>query len=118
MDDVVMKEKRRFPRAIAKIKVTYTILNSVDATPYEFGETVTEDISEGGLCMLIKEQLLEDRLLYVNIQFATQKENLLMLGKTVSVERDTETGRNRARIKFVGMLPRGFGKLIASLKEN
>ena len=112
------EDKRKHVRALAHVKVTYTILNSVDATPYEFGETVTENISEGGLCMLIQEQLLENRLLYVNIEITTKNQSLLMLGKTVAVERDLETGSNRVRVKFVGMLPRGMKDMISSLQET
>lgn len=111
-------ERRNHPRALVNVHVTYTILNSLDATPYEYGETVTENISEGGLCMLIRDTLEENRLLYINIEIPSRNQSLLMLGKTVSVHENVEDGAHRVRIKFVGMLPRGMKEMIESLQAE
>jgi len=110
------EDRRKYRRIAAAVKVTYTILSDASATPCEYGDTVTEDISEGGLCMLIHENVKEGQLVYVNIQVPTHEASLLMLAKTVHVDPDAETGRNRVCMKFVGMLPVGLRSIMEQIE--
>jgi c-di-GMP-binding flagellar brake protein YcgR len=110
------EDRRRHRRIAAAVKVTYTILSDANATPCEYGNTVTEDISEGGLCMLIHEDITEGRLVYVNIQIPTHESSLLMLAKTVRVTPDAESKMNRSCMKFVGMLPVGLRSLMEEIE--
>ena len=110
------EDRRKHRRIAAAVKVTYTILCDANATPCEYGNTVTEDISEGGLCMLIHENINEGQLVYVNIQIPTHEAALLMLAKTVHVSQDPESGMNRVSMKFVGMLPVGLSSIMEQIE--
>ena len=110
------EDRRRHRRIAASVKVTYTILADASATPCEYGDTVTEDISEGGLCMLIHENIKAGQLVYTNIQIPTHESTLLMLAKTVQVLPDEKSGMNRVCMKFVGMLPVGLRSIMERIE--
>lgn len=110
-------ERRRHSRLAASVRISYSIIDSINATPYEYANTLTEDISESGLRMLIDDTIDEGQLIYLSIIVPEFGHNVLLLGKTVHISKDPETQRNRVRIKFVGQLPEGMKDVIAATMD-
>ena len=96
---------RRYERFLETVKVSYTILSSVDSTPFEFGEAQTLDISRGGLALLLREKVAVPGLLQLQLRFPQRPYGMFVLGKTVYCTPVENVGKFRTGIKFVGLLP-------------
>ena len=110
--DVDLKKQRAFPRYPLEFKVSYTLLSSMDATPFEYGETITQDISQSGACLLTKEKVQVPILIQLNIQIPSRKYGIIVLGKTVWCSLDEQIKQYRVGVKFVGLLPPDLGLII------
>jgi len=98
-------DQRRFKRFLRDLKVTYTVLSKVDSTPFEFGDSVTLDISRTGLALLLDEPIPVPILLQLQLRVPTRPYGLFVLGKSVYCSPVEEIGMYRVGIKFVGILP-------------
>lgn len=97
--------KRRYDRFLKDLKVSYTVLSKVDSTPFEFGDSVTCDISRTGLALQVDEPIPVPILLQLQICVPSRPYGLFVLGKSVYCSPVEESGRYRVGIKFVGLLP-------------
>ena len=111
------EEKRAYPRFLRKLKVSYTLLSSMDATPFEFGETISRDISQSGICLLTNEQVQVPILIQMNVQIPTRKYGIIVLGKTAWCNFDTSCNKYRVGVKFVGLLPPDLDYIIEKSKK-
>jgi len=111
-------EKRRFKRFLRDLKVTYTVLSKVDSTPFEFGNSVTIDISRTGVSLLVDEPLPVPILLQLQLSVPTRPYGLFILGKTVYCSPSEDTGMYRVGIKFVGILPPDLEKILREVEEG
>lgn len=98
-------DKRRYERFLRDLKVSYTVLSKVDSTPFEFGNSVTRDISRTGLALQVDEPIPVPILLQLQICVPSRPYGLFVLGKSVYCSPEEEHGMYRVGIKFVGMLP-------------
>ena len=98
-------DKRRYQRFLKELKVTYTILSKVDSTPFEFGESVTLDISRAGLALLLSEPIPVPILLQLQLCVPSRPYGLFVLGKSVYCTPLGGIDMYRIGIKFVGILP-------------
>jgi hypothetical protein len=98
-------DKRRYQRFLREVKVSYTILSKVDSTPFEFGDSVTLDISRSGLALLLDEPVPVPILLQLQLRVPSRAYGLFVLGKAVYCAPVEEIGMYRVGIKFVGILP-------------
>jgi len=98
-------EKRRYQRFVKEVKISYTVLSKVDSTPFEFGDSLTLDISRSGLSLLMDEPIPVPVLLQLQLRIPTRPYGLFVLGKTVYCTSLEEIGMYRVGIKFVGILP-------------
>ena len=116
-NNISHEEKRVYPRFLRELKVSYTLLSSMDATPFEFGETISRDISQSGICLLTNEKVQVPILIQMNIQIPTRKYGIIVLGKTAWCEFDASCSKYRIGVKFVGLLPPDLNHIIDKSKE-
>jgi c-di-GMP-binding flagellar brake protein YcgR len=80
------KEKRRQARKTLVAKVTYRVLMNSK------GETLTQNISEGGLCLILNRELALGSTLEVNIDMPGQDPKSLEILAEVVWQKKTEMG--------------------------
>ncbi len=100
-----MLEKRRYRRFLKELKISYTVLSKVDSTPFEFGNSITVDISRSGLSFLLDEALPVPILLQIQLRMPSRPYGIFVLGKTAHCKALEDIGMYRIGIKFVGILP-------------
>lgn len=84
-------ERRKFARLNKHVKVYYTILSTeVEKTYHEEIETVTQNISAGGVCFETKESLSSGALLKMEIELPRRKELIQSLGKVIWQQKKEE----------------------------
>ena len=110
-------ERRTFPRTEYKLKVAYTILSHVDATPYEFGETITKDISRSGVRLLLQEPIKVPQLVQLRISIPKHSHDIFILSKTVHCELIESEHIWEAGFKFVGLLPPNLEQFLEEKKR-
>ena len=114
-------ERREFERYMQLLKVSYSILAGEAATPYEFGECITLDISRKGVKLRLAQQLKTPSLVQLYIRVPNRSYGIFVLGKVLycrplKVE-DSEDGWE-AGIKFVGLLPPDLDQFITQILDE
>ena len=109
------REKRRHERNLCNLKMTYTILSSVDSTPFEYGVAHSKDLSESGVCVVTEHKIDVPILMQLNINLPMRPFHLLILAKALRSRHLEETGLYEVGLKFVGILPPEFKKLVSEL---
>jgi hypothetical protein len=99
------ENKRRYERFLRELKVSYTILSKVDSTPFEFGDSITADISRSGLALLMEERIPVPILMQLQLRIPSRPYGLFVLGKSVYCSPVEDVDMYRVGIKFVGILP-------------
>jgi hypothetical protein len=100
------------------LKVTYTVLSKVDSTPFEFGDSMTLDISRTGLALLLDEPIPVPILLQLQLRVPTRPYGLFVLGKSVYCTPVEEIGMYRVGIKFVGILPPDLEQVLEEVQTT
>ena len=106
------RQHQRYPR---ELKVTYSILSSEGATPFEFGDCITLDISRSGVRLCLNEKINVPVLIQMNIRVPERSYGIFILGKVVfcgDSEIDEFKGMHEAGVKFVGLLPPDFADTV------
>ncbi len=108
-------EKRRYQRFRCSLKMTFTILSSADSTPFEYGVASSKDLSEAGVCIFTEHNVRIPILMQLNISLPVRPFHLLVLAKALRCNRNEETGLYEGGLKFVGILPPEFKRLVREL---
>ncbi|MCX8038223.1 MAG: PilZ domain-containing protein [Candidatus Sumerlaeia bacterium] len=111
-------EKRRYERFLKEVHVSYTVLSKVENTPFEFGNSVTLNISRTGLLLLLPEPMPVPVLLQLQLRLPNRPFGLFVLGKTVYCSRMEEINMYRVGIKFVGILPPELESVLEDVKDS
>ena len=87
-------DRRAFKRFAQTLKVSYTVLSGIGATPFEYGVAETVDISRSGLKIVVEEEIAAPMLVQLNITVPTRAYGLFVLGKAVycTPREEPETG--------------------------
>lgn len=111
-------DRRRHERYSCNLKMTYTVLSSVDTTPFEYGVAHSKDLSESGVCIYTEHSIDVPILMQLNINLPMRPFHMLILAKAMRIEMDEETGLHEAGLKFVGILPPEFKRLVSELSPS
>ncbi len=111
-------DRRRHERYTCNLKMTYTILSSVDTTPFEYGVAHSKDLSESGVCIYTEHGIEVPILMQLNINLPMRPFHLLILAKAMRTHMDDETGLHEVGLKFVGILPPEFKRLVTELSPS
>jgi len=111
-------EKRRHERYACKLKMTYTILSSVDSTPFEYGVAHSKDLSEAGVCIFTEHAIEVPILMQLNISLPMRPFHLLILAKAVRCKQCDDPGLHEVGLKFVGILPPEFKRIVSELAPS
>ncbi len=111
-------EKRRYERFLKEVHVSYTVLSKVDSTPFEFGNSVTLNISRTGLSLLLTQPMPVPVLLQLQLRLPNRPYGLFVLGKTVYCTPMEEINMYRVGIKFVGILPPELEMVLEDVKDS
>jgi hypothetical protein len=95
--------------------MTYTILSSNDSTPYEYGVAHSKNLSESGVAIFAEQKIKVPILMQLNITLPMRPFHLLILAKAVRCERIPESNLYDIGLKFVGILPPEFKRLVSKL---
>lgn len=106
---------RRHERYGCNLKMTYTILSSTDSTPFEYGVAHSKDLSESGVCIFSEHPIHVPILMQLNINLPMRPFHLLILAKALRCTKMAESGLFEVGLKFVGILPPEFKRLVAEL---
>ena len=106
------RDQRRHERYACKVKITYTVLSSKDATPMEYGVTYSRDLSAGGVCLYVDREIAAPVLMQLNLAIPVRPHHLLVLGKALRCRRCEENDLFEVGVKFVGILPPNFRELL------
>ena len=113
--DKFPQEMRRHERYGCNLKMTYTILSSTDSTPFEYGVAHSKDLSESGVCIYSEHPINVPILMQLNINLPMRPFHLLILAKALRCRKIEESGLYEVGLKFVGILPPEFKRLVAEL---
>jgi len=108
-------EKRRYQRFRCSLKMTFTILSSADTTPFEYGVASSKDLSEAGVCIFTEHNIRVPILMQLNISLPVRPFHLLVLAKALRCTRNETSGLYEVGLKFVGILPPEFKRLVRDL---
>jgi len=111
-------DRRRHERYNCNLKMTYTILSSVDTTPFEYGVAHSKDLSESGVCIFTEHGIEVPILMQLNINLPMRPFHLLILAKAMRTHLDDDTGLHEVGLKFVGILPPEFKRLVTELSPS
>lgn len=103
--------KRRHTRYNVAVKVSYMIITDFTSTPYMYGTTKTLNLSEGGMSVQIDYKIKVPIMIQLNLQVPQTKYPLSVLGKVVWCKEDLH-GKYIVGIKFVGLLPKDWEKIL------
>jgi c-di-GMP-binding flagellar brake protein YcgR len=109
------QDLRRHERYGCNLKMTYTILSSTDSTPFEYGVAHSRDLSESGVCIFSEHPINVPILMQLNINLPMRPFHLLILAKAQRCRKIEESGLYEVGLKFVGILPPEFKRLVAEL---
>lgn len=109
------RDERRFERFPCNLRMTYTILSSSDSTPYEYGVANARNLSEAGVLIFTEQDISAPVLMQLNINLPVRPFHMLVLGKALRSESQTENGLFEIGIKFVGILPPEFKRLLQQI---
>ena len=111
-------DQRRHERYGCNLKMTYTILSSTDSTPFEYGVAHSKDLSESGVCIFSEHAIHVPILMQLNINLPMRPFHLLILAKALRCHKIEESGLFEVGLKFVGILPPEFKRLVAELSPR
>lgn len=109
------RDQRRHERYACHLKMTYTILASNDSTPYEYGVAHSRNLSESGVSILAEQKVKVPILMQLNINLPMRPFHLLILAKAVRCEPMPNSSLFEIGLKFVGILPPEFKRLVSTL---
>lgn len=112
------QDLRRHERYGCNLKMTYTILSSTDSTPFEYGVAHSKDLSESGVCIFSEHPINVPILMQLNINLPMRPFHLLILAKALRCHKIEESGLHEVGLKFVGILPPEFKRLVAELSPR
>lgn len=112
------RDKRRHERYSCCLKMTYTILSSNDSTPYEYGVAHSKNLSESGVAILAEQKIKIPILMQLNITLPMRPFHLLILAKAVRCEPAPGSSMYEIGLKFVGILPPEFKRLVSKLSPG
>ncbi len=108
-------DKRRHKRYACNLKMTYTILSSVDSTPFEYGVAHSKDLSEAGVCIYTEHHVDVPILMQLNINLPMRPFHILLLAKALRCKQASDSSLYEVGLKFVGILPPEFKRLVVEL---
>lgn len=108
-------DKRKYERYLCNLRMTYTILSSVDSTPFEYGVAHSKDLSEAGVCIFTEHNIKVPILMQLNINLPMRPFHLLILAKALRCAKLTDSDLFEVGLKFVGILPPEFKRLVSEL---
>ena len=113
------REKRRHERYSCNLKMTYTILSSNEATPFEYGVAHSRNLSESGVAIFTEHEIQVPILMQLNINLPMRPFHLLILGKALRcIDAKDQPGLYEIGVKFVGILPPEFKALVGQLSPT
>jgi len=83
-------------------------------THYRFG--TLEDISDRGICFKAKDSFAPDKMISLYLKLSDKTDGVKMLGKIVWVKPEQD-GQMRVGVKFIGLLPPDWIKLLPKEKS-
>lgn len=108
-------EKRRHERYSCNLRMTYTILSSLDSTPFEYGVAHSKDLSEAGVCIYTEHNIKVPILMQLNINLPMRPFHLLILAKALRSKKMPDSNLHEVGLKFVGILPPEFKRLVSEI---
>lgn len=93
----MLEEKRHYVRWRQKVKVTYACIED----PAVYRETFTEDLSEQGAQISVRDKLIPRENIDLKLEFGYDAIPIMALGKVVYFK--SNQGRSRAGLEFVNM---------------
>ena len=111
-------EKRQGERVVKDLKISYTLIASVEVTPFEFGDSVMTDISRAGLAMLAESPIPVGMLLQMRLLVPSTNLSLFVLGRTVYCRAMEKIGKYRVGIRFVGLLPQDLEEVLNEFRRT
>ena len=112
MEPIEISDKRLAKRIAKEINISYTTLARMEVEPYEFGNTITTDISSRGLSLVVDEPVEVPTLIQARIQVDSDPRGLIFLGRTVYCQPVDDTDVHRVGVKFIGILPADLRDLL------
>jgi len=109
------ENRRRHERYLCNLKMTYTILSSVDSTPFEYGVAHSKDLSESGVCVFTEHKIDVPILMQLNINLPMRPFHLLILAKALRCGTSEDANLYEVGLKFVGILPPEFKRLVSEI---
>ena len=111
-------ESRGYVRFIRDLKVSYAVLSGVGATPLDYGDAETVNISRSGVRIKLDEVLPKQVLVQLHIEVPSRAFGIFVLGKVVSCRPAVERPPDyEAGVKFVGLLPPDLEQIITAAEE-
>ena len=107
--------RRRHERYSCNLRMTYTILSSVDSTPFEYGIAHSKDLSEAGVCIYTEHNIKVPILMQLNVNLPMRPFHLLILAKALRSKKMSDSDLYEVGLKFVGILPPEFKRLVSEL---
>ena len=95
--------------------MTYTILSSIDSTPFEYGVAHSKDLSEAGVSIFTEHNIKVPILMQLNINLPMRPFHLLILAKALRSKKMVDSDLHEVGLKFVGILPPEFKRLVSEL---
>lgn len=111
-------DQRRHERYVCHLKMTYTILSTNDSTPYEYGVAHSRNLSESGVSVMTEQRIKVPILMQLNINLPMRPFHLLILAKAVRCDVLPNSNLFEIGLKFVGILPPEFKRLVATLAPD
>jgi hypothetical protein len=113
-----MPDKRYEDRMNKNLQISYATLSNIAVEPFEFGNTVTTDISSRGLSLVTDEPIDTPVLLQAKIHIPGDRRGLILLGRTVYCNPLEDSDVYRVGIKFIGLLPGELTELLNGHGES
>jgi len=86
-------QRRQNPRLPLELPVRYARVHD-DESELEFGSGLTRDISVGGACMVVPEELLPGEILQVQIRPKSSKDTLSLMAQVLRSRRDADPAKS------------------------
>jgi hypothetical protein len=118
---VGMHKAEQSARTIERRKHGVSVAYSIEAdhahtkkfTHYLFGTLV--DISDRGICFKAKDSFSPDKIISLYLKLSDKTDGIKMIGKIIWVKPDQD-GYMRVGVKFIGLLPTDWIKLLPKEK--
>lgn len=112
-------ERRGFKRFIQQLKVSYTVLSGIGATPFEYGVAETVDISRSGVRLVVDDIIEAPMLVQMHIHVPNRSYGLFVMGKLIFCRGVQNKKANyEVGIKFVGLLPADLEEILREVEKE